>query len=663
VDVDLRLTEPTVSRLHAVLEMWGDVIIVRDLNSRFGTYVNGMQIRERQLRPTDHVRFGQVITYCLEEEGFRLVAAQSTGLSVRGLEIAVGGRILVAFGNWSWNIPPGHLVGILGPSGVGKTMVLRALAGIRPPSRGVITCGDLPDVWKEIDTYRRRLAFIPQDDVINPLLTVHENIALTAELRLADTLSPRERSRRVTAALELFKLQEHARKLARVLSGGQRKRVSVAMEWLRQPELFLLDEPTAGLDPANEARLMENLVEVARRGATVLCTTHLMENIYLLDSVLVLGAYQGRGAVAYAGPPGELLSTLGCRGFADLYERLERGQFDPLGIPEREPHSGAIQESVPEGVPKASNTVGTRPFILGRVAIQPKQEVDPVALRVVFQRTALSLWRDRWMRWMTVAQPVILAAVVALTQFQAPRVFPLLFFTTVVACWLGMNNSIRDFVRDRRGYIRDRLAGMAPASYLLAKWLFFASLGLVQLAVFLLLVRFFTPFVLPEYLYQELTEQSLPAWWFALWLIYLGGLGLALIVSTIVESEEAAVAWLPILILPQMLFSATSTGVSNLTYRDPRPFRPLLVTIRYPLKAVENGAPLEKTAVVVDVLSLGLVCRPGVLVIEQPQLEGFPRRLWIADLCHLVFIVLGQALVLWLVFLNRERRWPLLVGY
>lgn len=674
-DVEMRLTDPTVSRLHAVIELQDGSPLVRDLESSSGTFVNGQQIKERRLNVEDRVRFGKVVTYRLREEGLEKVAQEAVELRLRGLEIAVKDRVLVSFGQWQWSLLPGQLGGILGPSGSGKTMLLRTIAGVRRPSWGIISCGSLADVWQHIDAHRRRLAYIPQDDVIYPLLTVKENLLFAAQLRLGQQKLQDETEQRVGRALEFFGLGAHADKLARVLSGGQRKRVSVALEWLREPELFLLDEPTAGLDPANEARLMENLKELARRGATVVCTTHLMEHIYLLDQVLVLGIHDRRGVPAYAGDPAGLLPDLQCRNFADLYEKLEQGDFQPLASHEAaaaetdEELSAGQAAAVQAERPSGSTGTGRS---LRELAIPPEKEVDPVSIRVVGQRTWLGLWRDRWMRWMLLGQPAILAAVVVLTQFSPGRIFGMLFFTTVVACWLGMNNSIRDLVRDRRGYIRDRLSGLAPGSYLVAKWLVYAAIGASQLLIFLLLIRLFVPLVLPENLKEELLERTVLGWlgwWGALWLVYLGGLGLSLIVSTLVESEEAAVAWLPILIMPQILLSAMATGSSPLKYTDPRPFRPLVITLAHPFteaKPAEEGETPERLptiALLVDALSLALVCRPGVLVIEHPSVKDFGTHLWLGDLCHLVILIVGFMLILWFVFLRQERYWPSLVGY
>jgi hypothetical protein len=210
---------------------------------------------------------------------------------------------------------------------------------------------------------------------------------------------------------------------------------------------------------------------------------------------------------------------------------------------------------------------------------------------------------------------------------------------------------------------------MAPASYLLAKWVVYAIVGAVQLLFFLFTVRLLVPLVLPEILKEEFFERSFAAWWGTLWLVYLGGLGLAFITSTVVSSEEAAVAWLPILILPQILLSPMATACMSLNHSDPRPFRPVIITIQHPWTAVESTRgrneprALSGVAAAVDFASLLLVSRPGLLVLEAPQVSGYRDGLWLGDLCHLLLLDLVGVLVLWLLFRWRESYWPVLIGY
>jgi ABC-type glutathione transport system ATPase component len=153
-DVDLRLMEPTVSRHHAVIKIRDGELVVRDLESTFGTFVNGQRIRERRLKAEDDIRFGQVVLYRVRADGLERTEQRGAGLHVQGLEIAVRDRVLVSFGLYSWSVAPGQFVGILGPSGAGKSMLLRTLAGVRPPSRGVISCGQLSNIWEAIDEHR-----------------------------------------------------------------------------------------------------------------------------------------------------------------------------------------------------------------------------------------------------------------------------------------------------------------------------------------------------------------------------------------------------------------------------------------------------------------------------------------------------------------------------
>jgi ABC-type multidrug transport system ATPase subunit len=681
-DADLRLTEPTVSRQHAVLEVREGRLYVRDLDSRYGTFVNGVQVRERPLSPNDLLRFGRAVTYCVEVGGLRRRGRRGMRVCLEDLQIGTGKRVLVDLAGQLICVPAGQFVGLLGPSGAGKTMVLRAIGGIRQPLRGRVATDVAADIWADIEAHRRRVAFVPQEDVVYPLLTVRESLALALALH-APPETEQTPDGRIAAALELLRLTPHADKRVGVLSGGQRKRVSVALEWMRQPELLILDEPTAGLDPSNEAHLMEHLVQVSRQGITVLCSTHLMENIRLLDLVLVLGIQNGRGTLAFRGPPEELLPAMGCRDFADVYEKLAHGDFPCHGCEPRtaEPVTGAqvpVQADPDGSLERPTPSSGpVRPWSqpVRRVPLPPSEGVALHVLGAIARRSWLLLWRDAWARGMVLGQPVILAMVVCLTQFNPGRLNGLLFFTTVVACWLGMNNAVRDLVRERRNYIRERMAGLSPTSYLMAKWLVFAVLGAGQLIVFLLLVRIGAGRILPENLASDLTRIPWGVWLLCLWAVYLGGLGLAWIISVTMRSEEAAVAWLPILILPQILLSEVGTGVASLSYSDARPFRPLAVTLWYPTCQIAPDAgqthpadALPATAVVADVLSMGVFSRPALVLLKQllpdaPAIAGFGDHFWLADLCHLALLLLITYAAFWAAFAHQEPYWPVLIGY
>jgi len=689
-EATLRLPHPSISRRHATVSRAGGGLLIEDHDSRFGTFVNGMRIRSTRLRPGDRVQFGSAVSYRVEAGGLRLdVEAQGLELDVsdltisvaqppslklvrdrlRGQDVPVGWADLLRAApkllvrDVSFRVRPDTLVGILGPSGVGKSTVLNCLASYRVPDRGRLVFDGHRDVHAEPDAYRALMGHVPQEEVVYRALTVRENLAYAARLRLGAGLPGAAIEVVVADVLGRVGLTEHAGKLARDVSGGQRKRLSVAVELLRRPRLLLLDEPTSGLDPASEAHLMEQLRHLARRGTTVVCTTHLMDNLRLLDEVIVLGLHDGVGRLAYAGPPDGLLSHFGCRHFADLYEALESGRFEPV-VPSPDAAPGSKPE--PEMHPEARTPVEVRP-------IEPRSDTDAPAsghrrgtdgpagvvtsdsarrqFPIVARRALVILSRDLGLVLAMLAQPLLLGLLVCLTQYDVDTPLPLLFFAVVVAIWLGLNNSARDLVRERRYYVRDRLAGLSPGAYLGAKATVHAAAGAVQLLVLLVVLRLVGGRVLQfEDAATRLAETSTLRLFLVLMAGYLGGVGLGLLASTLARTEEAAVAALPLLIMPQLLLSVVATGMQSRRYDERRPFRPLVVTVL-------SDQDLTGTAALVDGLSMACLSRPAVLVAESRSVPGYGARIWLGDLCHLLILLLATWVLVVLAFGWAERRW------
>ncbi len=686
----LRLHDPTVSRRHATLVASGGVLSVEDHDSRFGTFVNGSRVRSAGLRPGDRVRFGRVIAYRVRPGGLALDGASGgMELDASGLTISAPGgdgamgildrlrglvgpqgrddstrawaRVLVR--DVGFRVRPDTFVGILGPSGAGKSTLLGVLAGYLAPDCGRVVFDGRHDVRVEPDSYRAALGHVPQDDVVFRALTVRENLRYAADLRLGAGATRVEVEEAVERTLDRVELAEHAARPVGVLSGGQRKRLSVAIELLRRPRLLLLDEPTSGLDPAGEARLMEGLRSLARRGTTVACTTHLMDNLHLLDEVIVLGIRDGEGRLAYAGPPDGLADRFGRRHLADLYEILASGRFEP-GAAQHDPSAVGVES--PTTLDGRGGPIEPRRDVgiaspatrdrSGRPDLSLAPDPDVGQLLIVARRAIRLTGRDRGLALAMLAQPVGLGLLVALSQFDASRPLPILFFAAVIALWLGLNNSARDLVRERRHYVRDRLAGLGPVAYLGAKALVHAGFGLGQVLILLTTLRLCGGLTLGPGAARSLEAGSLPGLSAVLMLSYLGGVGLGLLLSTLAATEEAAVAALPLLIMPQLLLSVVATGFQNESYSKPRPFRPLVATL------AGDGGRLTRPAAVVDLLSMACLSRPATLVAERPALAGFGRWAWVADLCHLMILLLATWAATFFAFLHAERRWLRRIG-
>lgn len=673
----LRLFHPTVSRNHATLMRAAGGIDVVDRDSRFGTFVNGARVRAVCAQPGDRIQFGTTTVYRVCEDGLRLdSAARGASITAEGVTISKGGRVLLRDAGFS--IQPDSFVGILGPSGAGKSTLLNCIASYHQAGVGQIIFDDQNDINEARDEYRAILGHVPQEDVLYPTLTVRENLAFAARLRLGRDAEAGHVNEVVARALERVGLTEHAEKPVAVLSGGQCKRLSVAVELLKRPRLLLLDEPTSGLDPASGANLMEQLRYVASRGTTVICTTHLMENVRLLDIVIVLGVIEGVGQIGYVGPPNEMLAHFQCHSFADLYDKLSAGQFRPAtavpitraAMPTEQPAprlSIAVQGvSLLKPLSDASGTSSVSRMAINELVARAIADDVWRQSFIVGWRALLGIWRDQGLWLMMLAQPLVLGLLVCLTQFEVGKLVPVYFFCVVIAIWLGLNNSARDLVRERRHYVRERLAGLRPGGYLGAKWGIYSLVGVAQLILLVAVVRIGSGYVMPEDRARELWAMS-RLWFLAMLLAsYTCGLGLGLLISAVARTEEAAVAALPLLIMPQLLVSVVAVGgLVEKSHAEDRIFRPLIVTLHSPLADARTGKDsLSKPAVLVDMLSMLCYSRPASLLLESPQVvnAGFSSFIWLGDFCHLLILLLATWAAAYVTFLWAEQRWPGLIG-
>ncbi len=219
----------------------------------------------------------------------------------------------------SFTALPGEFVGVLGPSGAGKSTLLNLICGRLQPSKGrVLVSGRTP---RELGEARARwIGHVPQDDIVHPTLRVQRALYYAAQLRLPPKTRPEAVTRRVHGVLALLSLSDRARARIHSLSGGERKRVNVAVELLCRPPLVLLDEPTTGLDPALEEQLMATLRRIAQSGHTVLATTHVTLNADLFDLVLILAG----GTSVYYGPPERAPRFFGVGSLPEVYRELSR---------------------------------------------------------------------------------------------------------------------------------------------------------------------------------------------------------------------------------------------------------------------------------------------------------------------------------------------------
>ncbi len=287
-DNDLVVDDLIVSRHHAELRSRPDgTYEIVDLGSHNGTYLNGLRVTAATVGPGDIVGIGHS-DFCLVGDMLQeYVDTGEVSLDVQGLTVAVDRGRKTLLDDVSFPVHEDCLLAVVGPSGAGKSTLLGALTGQRPADHGTVLY-DGRDLYHDYPELRQRIGLVPQDDILHAQLTVRRALSYAAELRFPQDTAKAERHARVEEVMRELGLDQRADQPVHSLSGGQRKRVSVALELLTKPSLLFLDEPTSGLDPGMDRSVMHMLRGLADDGHTVVVVTHSVLSLDVCDRLLVL---------------------------------------------------------------------------------------------------------------------------------------------------------------------------------------------------------------------------------------------------------------------------------------------------------------------------------------------------------------------------------------
>jgi len=323
---DIVISHPQVSSAHAQVEQVGGQLYVTDRGSANGTYVRGHRIPHNQkieIQSGEKVYIGpmplQLVlgasgavevfheAYAQKKwAGRPLYDIEACCLSVEVQDRDDRSKIKVLLDNISFKALPGDMIALMGPSGAGKTTLLLTLNGYMPPSAGQV-CINGEDLYDIYDTLRGSIGYVPQDDLVHPELTVWEAVRYSAKFRLPPDYSEAEVDQRVEQTLKDLGLESVSHLQigspeAKVLSGGQRKRVNIALELVTDPVILYLDEPTSGLAADDAAGLIELLHQLCKAtGKTIIMTIHqpAKDEYEKFNQALVLGY---GGVAMYFGP-------------------------------------------------------------------------------------------------------------------------------------------------------------------------------------------------------------------------------------------------------------------------------------------------------------------------------------------------------------------------
>lgn len=486
-----------------------------------GVFINSRFFHSHELIIGDYLQLG---SYHFRFDGLALVAVDSStggAIEARDLGVTIGKTDILRGANFSAR--PGQFIGILGPSGAGKTTLLNALSGMMPISAGRILMNGV-DTSNDAGARRSLLGYVPQDDIVHRELTVRQALDFSARLRLPDHTPRHEIVKLVEKTAEHLGLEHLLDRSINALSGGQRKRVSVGVELLNRPQILFLDEPTSGLDPGTEFQLMKLLRGLTSTGCTVICTTHLMENVYLMDSVTVV--QDGRSV--FHGDSMQAREHFGISKLTQLYDTLAHKTADEWAL--QAPSWSACQVT-------ADRLPGKREF--GRSPLR--------ALLTLLSRHASIVKSDVRNLLLLLGQPILIGLLVAFVAVTAKASGTKLFLAYIVALWFGCSNSAQEIVREKPIFRREKFVGLSSHAYLLSK---FGGMGLVT-CLQALLVWFIIRLPL-----HGSPLKGAASWQLASLLgSSLAATGIGLAVSAWAKKPTQAILLVPLLIIPQILFS------------------------------------------------------------------------------------------------------------
>ncbi|MBY0440605.1 MAG: ATP-binding cassette domain-containing protein [Mycobacteriaceae bacterium] len=475
VDNDIVIPDVLASRYHAYVTTTPIGAEIRDAHSINGTFVNGIRVGSAVLTDGDVVTIGNVDLVFTEGVFVRRAQAATLagGLEVRGVDFTVGDRKLLD--NVSFTARPGTLTALIGGSGAGKTTLARLIAGYTSPSSGSVTF-EGHDIHAEYVSLRSRIGMVPQDDVVHQQLTVNQALGYAAELRLPPDTSKEDRAKVVAQVIEELGLTKHADTRVDTLSGGQRKRASVALELLTGPSLLILDEPTSGLDPALDLQVMTMLRQLASAGRVVLVVTHSLSYLDVCDQVLLMAP---GGKTAFCGPPDQVGAAMGTSNWAHIFATVGA---DP---------DQANRRFLAQTKPAPPMPDGPRPAGLGA----PPHTSVLRQFSTVARRQVRLIFADRGYFIFLALLPLIMGALALTVPGKTGLGIPdprgaapnepesILTLLTIAAVFMGTALTIRDLIGERPIFRREQATGLSTTAYLGAKIAVFCVFAVVQAVI------------------------------------------------------------------------------------------------------------------------------------------------------------------------------------
>lgn len=542
---DIALPHVSVSKVHAKIIRESSEWYIVDNGSTNGIIVNNKRISAKaKLHEKDVITItnskliftSAIIFYC----------CYKSGISVDASDIVVkrgkGKKSIITNNHVSLNINPGELIAIIGGSGAGKSTILNCMCGYLQPTRGEVYINGV-NLYQNFDSLKKLIGYVPQSDIVYDNLTLHDILLYTAKLRLPKDTTPTERESAITKAIDMVELSEKRDSLIRSLSGGQRKRASIAVELLSDPNLLFLDEPASGLDPGTERNLMLSLRKMADGGKTIILVTHSTLQLKMCDKIIFMGK---GGNLCFFGCYAEALAFFGVSDIVDVYNMItEQAKQWSAKFERTRVAPGKVRQSKITSSTSKKNRINQLCVLSARylkLVVNDKQRL----LLLLVQAPLLA---------------VLISFVADGKQFeQYEMTKSLLFALSCSAFWVGMLNAIQEICKERTIMKREYMTGLSLSAYVSSKIIVLGILCLIQSC---LITSVFSAMVgLPEegVLMKPFLELLVTTF-----ITAVSSSAMGLFVSSLFTNADRAMTVAPILLMPQILFSGLIFKLSGAT--------------------------------------------------------------------------------------------------
>lgn len=552
-DNDLVLPHPTVSRNHAKINKLGaNNYVITDLGARNGTYINGIELKgSKSLALEDVINIGPYEFRLLTPKDDVLSTRINTTAAIVATDLVTtvrGGKEILNLRGVTVPIPEGEMIALMGPSGCGKSTLMNALNGNFPSDadKGSVKILGFELNQRNFTYLKQFIGFVPQDDIVHRELTVEQCMWYAAKLKLPDA-TDQDRTQRIGEVMADLRISDKhidgiSQKMVRELSGGQRKRVSIAIELLSKPSVLFLDEPTSPLDPQTIDEFLICLKDLTKGkngqiGTTIVMVTHKPDDLFHMDKIIFMAT---GGYLTYYGDINGYKPYFGVQEVKHIY-----GSID----------SKSKGEKLTEKWKKSpEKQVLERTYTAQKEKQNVSKPNEDNALRQMYwlARRYMSIkTNDQANTLLMLLQAPIIAGLMCLI-FDSLNI-GVLFMTAVSAIWFGTNNAGREIVGELAIYLRERMFNVRIMPYLFSKMLVLSIFSIIQVSIFIIIVSL------------RFDLGNIPQNILVMFLITFASTMMGLFVSAVVKTNEQVMTIIPIILIPQILLSGVLDRVEGPT--------------------------------------------------------------------------------------------------